>query len=63
MHLAAFLGEGDELAEKPLGLVQLVAEGAPHGQIIGKGLTQVAHRSPSDQGRAIRRRLSRSTLA
>ena len=63
MRLAAAFDEGDELAEKPLGLVHLVAEGAPHGQIIGNGLRQRAHRSPSGQGRAIRRRLSRSTLA
>lgn len=63
MRLAAVFDEGDELAEKPLGLVHLVAEGAPHGQIISNSLRQRAHRSPSGQGRAIRRRLSRSTFA
>jgi hypothetical protein len=39
MSLAAILGEGCKLAKKPLGLVHLVAEGAPHGQIISKSLT------------------------
>jgi hypothetical protein len=36
MGLTAIFGEGDELAEKPLCLVHLVAEGAPHAQIIDK---------------------------
>jgi len=63
MGFSAILGKSDELAKKSLGLVQLVAEGTAHGQIIGKGLTQSAHWSPSGQGRAIVRSLSKSTLA
>jgi hypothetical protein len=39
MGLAAIFGEGNELAEKPLGLVHLVAEGAPHAQIIDKRIS------------------------
>ncbi len=63
MRLAAFTRKGGELAKKPSRLVHLVAEGAPQGEIVGKGIAQVAHRAPSGQWRAIRRRVSRSTLA
>ena len=40
-----------------------VAEGAPHGQIIGEGLTEEVHAASPGQGRAIIRKVSRSTLA
>lgn len=63
MVFAAIFDEGDELTEQSFGLVQLSTKGALHGQLVGKGLPKGAHCTSPGQGRAIMRKLSRSSLA
>ena len=63
MFLAALIDEGKELGEKFLGSHETIAKGAPHGEIVGKCLTQDVHAASPGQGRAIVRRASRLTLA
>jgi hypothetical protein len=60
---ATILDVVEELSEQLLGSNKLVAKDATHGQIVGKGLAESAHRTSPGQGRAIVRRASRSTLA
>jgi hypothetical protein len=40
MLFATILDEGEELSEELLGPSKPVAKGAPHGQVIGEGLTE-----------------------
>jgi hypothetical protein len=63
MLFATILDEGEELSEELLGPSKRVAKGAPHGQVIGEGLTEDVHAASPSQGRAIVRKVSRSTLA
>ena len=63
MGLAIILCEGNKLAETSLDLVHLVTQGAPHAQIVGKDIAQMAHCASSGQVRAITRRVSWSTFA
>jgi hypothetical protein len=52
-----------ELAEKALGLLELVAQRPAHRQVLGHGLAQRAHRTAPGHGRAICLSASRLTLA
>ncbi len=63
MLFATILDEGEELSEELLGSSKPVTEDAPHGQVIGEGLTEDVHAASPGQGRAIVRKVSRSTLA
>ena len=59
MFFAPILDEGEELSEELLGANEPVAKGAPHGQIIGQGLTEDVHAASPGQERAIVRKVSR----
>jgi hypothetical protein len=63
MLFATMLDEGEELSQELLGTIEPVTKGAPHGQVIGEGLTEEVHAASPGQGRAIVRKVSRSTLA
>jgi hypothetical protein len=60
---AAIFDEGNELTEKSLCFVKLVAKGTPHGQIVCKSLAKGAHWTSPGHGRAIMRKPLRSTFA
>src|SRR5664279_4683459 len=60
---AAIFGEGNELTEKSLCFVKLVIKGATHGQIVCESLAKGAHWTSPGHGRAIMRKLLRSTFA
>lgn len=63
MLFATILDEGEELSEEFLCPSKPVAKSAPHGQVIGEGLAEDVHAASPGQGRAIVRKVSRSTLA
>jgi hypothetical protein len=63
MLFATMLDEGEELSQELLGTSEPVTKGAPHGQVISEGLTEDVHAASPGQGRAIIRKVSRSTLA
>lgn len=58
MDLTIILCEANKLAERPLDLVHLLAQGAPHAQIVGSDLARMAHCASTGNGRAITRRES-----
>jgi hypothetical protein len=53
----------EELAQKPLGPVQPVAQRSPHAEVLGHRFAQGAHRIAPGHGRAICLSASRSTFA
>jgi hypothetical protein len=63
MLFATMLDEGEELSQELLGTIEPVTKGSPHGQVISEGLTEDVHAASPGQGRAIIRKVSRSTLA